>query len=504
MIEVSSELKSQISAQPPTRVLVVDDAIENLNLLTAILEREGLEVVGAPSAEVALQLAERLELDLAILDILMPGIDGLRLCGMLARRDGGRMPVIFVSGREDAETIVAAFDAGAVDYITKPIQEREVVARVSGHLRVLRLQRELEARNQALLESNRRLVEQIERRERAEAELRSVDERLSSITAAEAARWGLVGFIGAAPRWRETTEEVRRLHAFARTNVLVLGESGSGKELIARAIHYGGARANQPFIAVNCSAIPAELAESTLFGHVRGAFTGATADRKGCFELAHRGSLFLDEIADLPWPLQAKLLRTLEDGSLTPVGATHARKIDVRVICATHADLEQRIRDQAFRQDLYFRLAQYSIHVPALRERREDVPLLVEHFVGQFAEEMKLKRPAIEPDALDALATYDFPGNVRELKNIAERAVISSGGRPITCAHLQPAERIRSRDSQPPPADAGACAGPPLDTLNVQEVKSQLIDRALAASQGNVSAAARLLGVHRSWLYRRK
>jgi DNA-binding NtrC family response regulator len=480
-----------MSEAEASRVLVVDDVIENLNLVTAVLEREGLEVVGAPSAEVALKLADKLSLDLAILDILMPGIDGLHLCKLLAARDGGRMPVIFVSGREDADTIVAAFDAGAVDYITKPIQAREVVARVSAHLRLSKLQRELEARNRALLETNQRLQEQIAGRERAEAELRSADERLSSIGAAEAERWGLPGFVGNAVSWRETCEEVRRLHAFARTNVLIRGESGTGKELIARAIHYGGARAGQPFIAVNCSAIPAELAESTLFGHVRGAFTGATGDRKGCFELAHHGTLFLDEIADLPGPLQAKLLRTLEDGSLSPVGASHERKVDVRVVCATHADLDARIRSTTFRQDLYFRLAQYVVNVPPLRERRQDIPLLVSHFLRLFAEEMKLPRPELEPGTLDVLLDYDFPGNVRELKNIAERALILSGGGPIQRRHLQlPLASAVKRES--------------FASFNVEQVKSQLIDRALEASQGNVSQAARLLGVHRSWLYRRR
>jgi DNA-binding NtrC family response regulator len=496
-----------MTAREPSRVLVVDDAIENLNLITAILEREGLEVVGAPSAEVALRLVERLPLDLAILDILMPGIDGLRLCKLLAARSS-HMPVIFVSGREDADTIVAAFDAGAVDYLTKPIQAREVVARVSAHLRLSRLQRELEERNRTLEETNQRLQEQVERRERAEAELRTADERLSSISAAEAERWGLAGFVGDAPAWRDACEEVRRLQTFARTNVLIRGESGSGKELVARAIHYGGARAAQPFIAMNCSAIPAELAESTLFGHVRGAFTGATTDRKGCFEQAHRGTLFLDELADLPLQLQAKLLRTLEDGLLTPVGATHERRVDVRVICATHADVDARVASGAFRQDLFFRLAQYVVHVPALRERRQDIPLLVMHFLRLFAEEMKLRPPVIAPDALDVLVDYPFPGNVRELRNIAERALIVSGGAPVQKRHLSlPEPRViatpaaisrsdggESRDSQPPA----------LGSFNVEQVKTQLIDRALEASQGNVSAAARLLGVHRSWLYRRR
>jgi DNA-binding NtrC family response regulator len=492
---------TQVRGTEPSRVLVVDDAIENLNLITAILEREGLEVVGAPSAEVALKLVERVPLDLAILDILMPGIDGLALCKLLAARAQGRMPVIIVSGREDADTIVAAFDAGAVDYVTKPIQAREVVARVTAHLRLSRLQRELELRNQTLEDTNQRLQEQIERRERAEADLRTADARLSSISAAEAERWGLAGFVGNAPSWHAACEEVRRLHAFARTNVLVRGESGSGKELVARAIHYGGARAAQPFIAVNCSAIPAELAESTLFGHVRGAFTGATADRKGCFELAHRGTLFLDEVADLPLPVQAKLLRTLEDGLLTPLGATQERRVDVRVICATHAPLDTRIERGQFRQDLFFRLAQYTLRVPPLRERREDIGLLMQHFLRLFAEEMKLKPPEVEPDAVSALLDYPFPGNVRELRNIAERALIVSGGAPIQERHLALPE---VRAAAQPVRDASADAAPELPSFNVEQVKAQLIDRALEASQGNVSAAARLLGVHRSWLYRRR
>jgi DNA-binding NtrC family response regulator len=490
-----------MSAQP-SRVLVVDDAIENLNLISAILEREGLEVVGAPSAEVALKLIDRVPLDLAILDILMPGIDGLRLCQLLAERSA-RMPVIFVSGREDADTIVAAFAAGAVDYLTKPIQAREVVARVAAHLRISRLQRELEERNRALEEANRRLSEQIERRERAEAELRTADERLDSMRAAEAERWGIAGLVGDAPAWRETCEEVRRLHAFARTNVLIRGESGSGKELVARAIHYGGARAAQPFIAVNCSAIPAELAESTLFGHVRGSFTGATADRKGCFEQAHRGTLFLDEIADLPLAMQAKLLRTLEDGLLTPVGAAHERHVDVRVLCATHADLDARIQSGAFRQDLFFRLAQYVVNVPPLRERPEDIPLLATHFLRVFAQEMKQKQPAIAQEAFAALRDHPFPGNVRELRNVVELALIVSGGAMIQKRHLGlPEPRVR-----PAPEITEvrrAAIDSPAPSLNMEEVKARLIDRALEASQGNVSAAARLLGVHRSWLYRRR
>lgn len=475
------------------RVLVVDDGIENLNLLTSILERAGFEVIGAPSADVALQLIARQPIDLAILDIIMPGIDGLRLQQLLAaqRPEQPPLPVIFISGRNDPETIERAFIAGCVDYVTKPIQEREVIARVTHHLQLDRLQRELERQNKQLAETNRKLAEQLAWREQAEEKLRCADDRLSLISSQEAERWGLSGFVGAASSWRGICEEIRRLQTFARTNVLVLGESGCGKELVARAIHFGGAREREPFIALNCSAIPSELAESMLFGHLRGAYTGASSDRKGCFELAHRGTLFLDEVGDLPLPLQAKLLRTLEDGSFTPVGAAHEKRVDVRVISATHRDLPQRVQEGCFRQDLYFRLAQYVVRVPPLRERPEDIPLLTTHFIRLFAAEMNLPCPPIAADALDALLTYNFPGNVRELKNIAERAMIVSNGGPITREHLQ-LPQTSARKPSPRP-----------ESLNLDQVKAQLVERALELTGGNVSAAARYLGVHRSSLYRR-
>ncbi|HEY8945617.1 MAG TPA: sigma-54 dependent transcriptional regulator, partial [Polyangiaceae bacterium] len=391
-----------------------------------------------------------------------------------------------------SETIVKAFAVGGVDYITKPIEEREVVARVSSHLKIARLQRELEAQNRALGRANNELAEQIQRREQVEAELKTAGERLLHLNEQEAARW-MQGFVGSGEAARAISEEVRRLNTFARTNVLVTGESGCGKELIARAIHYGSPRGACAFVAVNCSAIPAELAESTFFGHVRGAFTGATTDRKGCFELAHRGTLFLDEIGDLPWPLQAKLLRTLEDGRFTPIGASTERQADVRIVAATHVDLEASVESGRFRRDLYFRLAQYTLRVPALRERPEDIPLLARHFLQVFSKEMSLACPDLAEDALESLRTYGFPGNVRELKNIMERALISSGGARVESRHLH----LTTRGQPLTPAAA-------LESLNLEEVKSQLVDRALKASQGNVSAAAKLLGVHRSWFYRRK
>jgi DNA-binding NtrC family response regulator len=295
-------------------------------------------------------------------------------------------------------------------------------------------------------------------------------------------------------------EDIRRLHHFARTSVLVTGESGTGKELVARAIHLGSSHAKGPFIAVNCVAIPGELMESAFFGHVRGSFTGATTDRKGYFELAHGGALFLDEIGDMPLSLQAKLLRVLEEGCVTPVGANQEKKVDVRILAATNTDLQAKIAAGAFRQDLYFRLARYLVVVPPLRKRREDIPLLVTHFCNLFATEMGIDTPTFGPEALAALMTYEFPGNVRELKNIIERSVIKSGGT-VQPMHLG---LVSS-----PTAGATPAARPTLDPaspalpLNLDAAENLLIQRALAQTGGNITEAARLLGIHRTRIYRR-
>ncbi len=230
---------------------------------------------------------------------------------------------------------------------------------------------------------------------------------------------------------------MKRLQNFGSVNVLITGESGTGKELVARALHFGSNRAKGPFIPVNCVAIPEELAESMLFGHIRGAFTGATMDRKGYFEMAHGGTLFLDEIGDMPVTLQAKLLRVLEDGCITPLGSTRERKVDVRVVAATNANLAAQIDSGAFRQDLYFRLAQYTVALPPLRDRREDMPLLAQHFLRLFAAEMGIPTPAMDAEALRLLAAHPFPGNVRELKNVIERALIESGGLQVRAEHLR-------------------------------------------------------------------
>ena len=382
--------------------------------------------------------------DLVLLDVLMPGLDGFETCRRLKENDATRsVPVIFISAHDEVTGLVDGFRAGGIDYITKPFRAEEVLARVETQLRVSRLARELlrknaelEQRTVELTAANRRLRDEVTRRRGAEDALDDADVRLSALSDREAEQWGISGIIGKSRTLGHILQDIRRLRNFGSVNVLVTGESGTGKELVARAIHFGSSRGKGPFIPVNCVAIPQELAESMLFGHVRGAFTGATMDRRGYFELAHGGTLFLDELGDMPKALQAKLLRVLEDGRVTPLGATREKTVDVRIVAATNADLPARIADGSFREDLYFRLAQFAVEVPPLRERREDIPMLAQHFAKLFAGETGIAPPTISSAALKVLAAHPFPGNIRELKNVIERALIESGGEEILPDHL--------------------------------------------------------------------
>ena len=478
----------------PLRILIVDDTPASLSLLASLLEPHGYEILTASNGRDALQLASRATPDLVLLDVMMPGHDGFHVCRELKAEPATRsIPVIFITSRREPEFILTGFRLGAVDYIEKPFHAEEVVIRAATHLKISRLTRELEQRNTEL-------EAEIARRRDAEAAKEKADQRLSALTAQEAQRWGLAGFVGESPHLRRILDDIDRLQQFGKTSVLITGESGTGKELVARAVHHHSPRTTGPFIPVNCVAIPTELAESLFFGHTKGAFTGATADRKGWFELADGGTLFLDEIGDMPASLQAKLLRVLEDGAITPIGATTPRQVDVRVLSATNADLAVKITSGDFRQDLYFRLARYNIQTPPLRDRPEDLPLLASHFLSLFASEMGLTPPALTPDALNALSSHPFPGNIRELKNVMERALILSGGRPISHSHLQllPTPFLQ-REPALPPAISTFTELP----LNLEAAEHALIQRALAQTNGNVAEAARLLDVNRSRIYRK-
>jgi DNA-binding NtrC family response regulator len=470
------------------RILIVDDTPGNLQLVSDALEPQGYEILVAPSGHAALKIAARARPDLILLDVMMPGQNGFEVCRELQSEEATRaIPVIFITAKTDKESIVQGFRVGGVDYITKPFQEEEVLSRVATHLRISQLTRELREKNDAL-------QTEMARREQAERAKARTDERLSTIAAQETQRWDVSGFIGKSKAVRKILDDVDRLHHFHQTSVLITGESGTGKELIARAIHYGSARRNEPFVPVNCVAIPSELVESMMFGHVRGAFTGATMDRKGCFELADGGTLFLDEIGDMPAILQAKLLRVLEDGCVV--------RVDVRIVAATNANLQERIERGAFRQDLFFRLARYTVLLPPLRERREDIGVLATHFLQLLSGEMGLRTPEMSERAILALTAHSFPGNVRELKNIIERALIESGGEPIEPSHLHLPAGMASAVLELP--GEGERAHPPGELpFNIKAAEDVLIQRALVQTDGNIAEAARLLGIHRTRIYRK-
>jgi two-component system nitrogen regulation response regulator NtrX len=445
-------------------VLVVDDEAGVRASLAGILGDEGYAVQAVESGEAALVALESHRFDLVLLDVWLPGQDGLEVLRRIRERDA-ELPVVVISGHGTIETAVKAVRLGAQDFVEKPLSLEKTLLAVRNALRQRRL----------------------------ESELRELRERLD-------ARYAMVG----------ESQGVRRLRAeiaqAAPSNgrVLIFGENGTGKELVARAIHAQSQRAAFPFVEVNCAAIPEELIESELFGHTRGAFTGALAARKGKFELADGGTLFLDEIGDMSLKTQAKVLRALQEQRIEPVGGTGSVEVDVRVIAATNKDLQAEIRAGRFRDDLYFRLNVIPFHVPPLRERREDIPLLTRHFMQLLSAEHGRRPREVAPEALLVLTQMPWPGNVRELRNILERLVIMTPGEVIELRHL-PASL-----TPPPPADAqgeaGAPAAAPEDgTLLAarEEFERRYILRRYRECGGNMSRTAEALGVERSNLYRK-
>jgi len=487
-------------------ILVVDDVSANISAIGSVLEKAGYRVLAALSGTAAIKAAIKARPNLILLDVLMPDMDGIETCRQLkSHADTAEIPVIFLTANDATDSLVVGLKAGGVDYITKPFQVDEVLARVDTHLRLRRLASELAEKNIALAEKNAELRAENQRRIEAEDALRFTHEKLSLLTEEEARRWGVPSFVGQSELFGRILRDIRSVQDFPKTNVLLHGESGTGKELVARAVHYGSPRRDGPFIAVNCSALPQELTESLFFGHVRGAFTGATESRRGYFEHAHSGTLFLDEIGDMPLTLQAKLLRVLESGEVTAVGATIPRRVDVRIIAATHVDLPAKAAAGEFRQDLYYRLMHFRVLIPPLRERREDIPALAKHFLERFAIEMGRQPPTLHCEALEKLLAYDYPGNIRELKNTLERAVIHAAGGNIQAQHIDFAPARISPHA--PPAATTPNPLPHQDTqplpFNLEQAEKVLIERALNICNGNISAAARMLGVNRAKLYRK-
>ncbi|MCC7262173.1 MAG: sigma-54-dependent Fis family transcriptional regulator [Candidatus Latescibacteria bacterium] len=484
--------KSEVEIEG-SRVLVVDDTPANLELMCRALSGAGYEAMVAPSGELALQLAQRFVPDLVLLDVTMPGLDGFAVCRRLKEHAATRaIPVLFLTARNETADLLEGFRAGGVDYVTKPFQKEEVLARIHTHLEKAALLRALKAKNEAL-------EAEMAQRQRLTSERDALAGRLSLAAQREAQHWALGSLVGQSPTLRQMLDNIGLLQDAPNTAVLIEGESGTGKELVARAIHAGSSRASGPFVAVNCAAIPRELADSLLFGHVKGSFTGAERDQAGYFELAQGGTLFLDEVGTMPLELQPKLLRVLEERRVLPLGARQPRSLELRVLSATNSVLPAQIQAGTFRQDLYYRLAPFTVRVPALRDRREDIGLLARHFLQVFALEMGIQDPVLDPAAVALLEGYPFPGNVRELKNIVERALIESRQGRVHPEHLHlPA--AEGAPAVPPVAGPAPLPGD-LD-LAVAQYEVGLVRRALAQTSENVAAAARLLGTNRTRIYR--
>jgi two-component system nitrogen regulation response regulator NtrX len=440
------------------RILIVDDEAGVRSALSGVLRDEGYTVDAVESGEACLDRVVRTTYDAIVLDIWLPGMDGLATLQKLQERHVD-VPVIMISGHGNIESAVRAIKMGAFDFVEKPLSLDKTVLVVSNAVK----QRRLEIENR---------------------ELRATVDRRHTI-------------VGDSYKLRQLLEQVA-MAAPTNGRVLIYGENGTGKELVARNIHMRSRRARGPFIEVNCAAIPEELIESELFGHMKGAFTGAVSDRRGKFELADAGTLFLDEIGDMSLKTQAKVLRALQEQIVEPVGGTTSVKVDVRVIAATNKDLPTEIRAGRFREDLYFRLNVIPIFVPPLRERDEDIPLLADHFMIELAREYGRRPKRLDTGAATGLRSYRWPGNVRELRNVIERLMIMVPGDTIALADLAFLDGGSIATAEP----AGGAAALPLHEAR-ERFERDYILRALAAQNGNISRTADLLGVERSNLYRK-
>jgi len=443
-------------------ILIVDDEPGVRSALSGVLRDEGYEVDAVESGEACLERLSRQAYDVVVLDIWLPGMDGLATLARMRERQIDAQ-VVIISGHGNVESAVRAIKMGAFDFVEKPLSLEKTVLVVRNALR----QRSLEAENLAL---------------RAKVD----------------AQHQMIGESYAMANLREQVA----MAAPTNGRVLIIGENGTGKELVARNIHGMSRRRAAPFVEVNCAAIPEDLIESELFGHVRGAFTGAVADRRGKFEAAHGGTIFLDEIGDMSLKTQAKVLRVLQEQVMEPVGGSTQIRVDARVLAATNKDLPAEIRAGRFREDLYFRLNVVPIFVPPLRERVEDIPLLADHFMAMLAREYGRRAKTFDPDAITVLQRYPWPGNVRELRNVVERLMIMVPGDRVSSRDLAFLEHAAVAPQQAPAAAAAAAPIVPLHDAR-DEFEKQYILRALAAQQGNMSRTAEVLGVERSNLYRK-
>lgn len=444
-----------------TKILIIDDEASMRRILSVILESDGHSIIEADGVHSAFKLLSSNTFDLVITDKKMPDGDGIEIINF-CRENEPALPVVMLTAFATVELAVETMQAGAFDFISKPFVP-EVVTAVA--------RRAVE--RGSLVRENVRLKEEAKR-------FAFADE-----------------ILGESPAIKKLKETIQRV-APTNVTVLITGETGTGKELVARAIHKGSLRAKETFLAVNCAAVSEQLLESELFGHEKGSFTGADKAKQGLFEAAHRGTLFLDEAGEMSLNLQAKLLRVLMDGQILRVGATTPRTVDVRIIVATHRDLQERVREGLFREDLYYRLAVVPIEIPPLRERREDIPVLVEFMLKEISRDLKTPFRKILPEALEKLKAYDFKGNVRELRNLVERACILANGDVISADDFF---LITSKSSEHQKT-SGKLLGNLPDTIDLpktlEQIEKNLIQKALLKSDGVQAEAARNLGISRS------
>ncbi|HEY7286825.1 MAG TPA: sigma-54 dependent transcriptional regulator [Vicinamibacterales bacterium] len=450
---------------PKSRILVIDDESAIRDSLRMTLEYEGYEFLGAATGQEGLALAEREAPDLVLLDVKMPGMDGIDVLERL-RNLNDQLPIVVISGHGTISTAVEATKKGAWDFIEKPFASERIL---------VSLRNALDQRQ--LRDENRSLKKAVEVRHQ---------------------------MVGESPVLRQIMAAISRA-APTNATVLITGESGVGKELVARTIHRNSLRSRERFVQVNCAAIPEELIESELFGHEKGSFTGATEKQVGKFEQADKGTIFLDEVGDMSAKTQAKVLRVLQEGEVERLGSARTIKVDVRVIAATNKNLEEEIEKGQFREDLYFRLAVIPIHVPPLRERPEDIPLLVRHYMESFSRENNARQKRITPPAMDVLQRYRWKGNIRELRNTIERLYIMTGGDTIDAADLPSAVRSPAGVAPPRPAagsDAETAKAGTLREFKDSAERTYLVQK-LRENGWNISKTAEAIDTPRSNLYKK-
>ncbi len=439
------------------RILIVDDERTIRHTLSTVLEEEGFQTDIAENGDMALQKIRERDFDLVITDLRMPGMEGLELLEKI-KLMAPRTSVMIITAYGSLESAIQALRLGAYDYIVKPLDFEDVL---------LRIKRLMEHRE--LIQENQILREAVEK------------------------KYSFSNIIGESPAMKRVFRMIQKVSR-TKGNVLITGKSGTGKELVARAIHFHSPRKNRPFVAINCGAIVDTLMESELFGHKKGAFTGATRDKDGYFKVADGGTLFLDEVGEIPLHLQVKLLRAIETGEITPVGATEPISVDVRIIAATHRDLAGEVEKGNFREDLYYRLNVIEIKLPSLSERKEDIPLLVHHFIEKYNRELNRRIRGVDNETMKILMNYEWKGQIRELENVIERALILAEGDRITPQDL-PANLVQeARYLEANPA-----------TLKhaLAQFEKQHIRKILKEAGGDKEKAARLLGIGLSSLYRK-